>query len=244
MLSLAVGTVVVLGAVVSGTSWICLRPSTKDSVDPPMSRYTITTDAESTTTAAVQNEIGQIMCQFNLVSNSNVVHNIYRLFGRLAIVNSSAEVALFYRNTVGKGGYIEFFPGKFSEESKFENSLLSSFLSRFQTKMDNPPSARVYILAKLNSPHSEISFEDDTQKLLWCADELKLYAVNGLTRHEAALVTPAYSDKNDVIIPGSELRSNNSSRHFVTVYRTQINPYLAVCVCLYFMLIEKENTDK
>lgn len=252
MISLIVGTVVV-GAVVSSTSYICLRshPVADTKCHTPISRYTIRTNESGNASAAVLDSSGRQMCRFNLASSLKIFNNIYRLFGRLSVSQSTAEVAHFYRNMVGKGGYIEFF----QEETPEEQSILPGFLSRFQPKKEELPPVRIHILAKLSGCNCEINFEQDHSKLLWCASERKLYKIEGSLKSEAAIISAVYTDQEETqrgaereteadTIKKSSFKTASHSSHSVAVNPKHINPYLAVCVLLYFLLLENENTDK
>lgn len=179
------------------------------------------------------------MCRFNFASSPKVFNNIYRSFGRLKVVHSTAEVAHFYRNTVGKGGFIEFF----QEETPEELSLLPSFLTRYKPKREDLPPVRIHILAKLSGCNCEINFEQDQSKLLWCGSERKLYKIEGSQKREAAIISAVYTDEEDSEEASIKPRSGPTS-HLVAVNPANINPYLAVCVLLYFLLLENEKTDK
>lgn len=225
---------------------MCLRLRSPQRNPPPITQYTITTNGKLEP-EIVRDSHGRQLCRFSRILSHEVVNNIYRVFGRLAVASSAAEVALFYRNTVGKGGYIEFF----SDESPEAYSLLPSFLSRFQParELDEPPT-RVHILAKLSGCTCEIYFELDHTKLLWSADDRKLYKIEGLFKQEAASISLAYCDQNESIHDpsshGSDHKSttilhSTSPRYSVMVQTGLLNPYLAVCVCLYFLLLENDH---
>lgn len=228
----------VVGAVVLGTSYMCCRHPAVDASPAPISRYTICTNVSGSASAAVLDSGGRQMCRFSFASSLKVFNNIYRLFGRLGVAHSTAEVAHFYRNTVGKGGYIEFF----QEESPDEQSILPSFLARFQPKREELPPVRIHILAKLSGCNCEINFEQDHSKLLWCAGERKLYKIEGSLKREAAFISAVYTDDEDAeTLTKPRLKP---SSHSVAVNPAHINPYLAVCVLLYFLLLENESTDR
>lgn len=213
-----------------------------------MAQYTIATNSSGTIPEIVLDTHGRTVCRFSSVVSHAVVNNIYKVFGRLAVAGSAAEAALFYRNTVGKGGYIEFF----SDEFPAELSMLPSFLARFLSlrDLDEPPT-KVHILAKLTGCTCEIYFEEDHTKLLWSADDRILYKIEGLLKQEAARISLAYTDLDHN--HGCEQKRAprttttnindlfNSPKYSVTVQTGLINPYLAVCVCLYFLLLEKEH---
>lgn len=266
MISLIVGTVAI-GLVMSGTSLLCHLPG-HEVCKPPttMTRYTVKTDVAGPAKAAILGSYGETIAGFRSVSGLKVINNIYRLFGRLAVCCSEAEVVLFYRSTVGKGGFIEFF----FQELRAGFSLLPGFLTRLQPKCDDSEPLRIHILAKLRGRKREIHFEQEQTKLLWSSDERILYRVEGLLKQEAACVRPAYidcdipsdpdtsTDSTDITGTTGTSQTGSSTNalistdkktelsctdHSVIINLTVINPYLAVCVCLYFLLQDNETSD-
>lgn len=205
--SLAVGAT----AAASGTTVLCRRHPHPEA--PPPVVYSL---VRTGNTITVLNHNTKI-CEFSRSSASRIVSNLYRLFGTVAMANSSREVALFYRNSVGNGGYIEFF----SQEDHEHSSILLGFLARFQPKKDEAAVAplRIYVSSKLTGGKYELVLDDSPVRYIWDPTSGELWRVVGTTRKFAArLVSDAAG----------------ASRLFV--HRDIINPYLAICNCLFFAL--------
>lgn len=265
MIALVVGTVTV-GLVVSGTSLMCLWPGHKVRKPPyTVTRYMVKTDLTGPAKAAILDSYGKTIANFSSESGLKIINNIYRLFGRFAVCCSEAEVALFYRNTVGKGGFIEFF----SQELRAGFSLLPGFLTRLRPKRDDSEPLRIHILAKIRGHEREIHFEQEQTKLLWSSDERILYKVEGLLKQEAARVRPAYIDCDihsdpdtstgstdtagttrtsliglspKMLISADKKTERSCPDHLGIINSTIINPYLAVCLCLYFLLQDNKTS--
>lgn len=232
MISLIVGAIVI-GAVACAPLLICFsRPTQRK---PPETSHYYITMAVAGSSADIFDSQRQRICLFRLDLGLKVVRNIYRLFGRLAVVaGSTAEVALFYRNTIGKGGWIDFM----AEKSSPSFSFLPGFLSRFQLKpqLADPDPVRILILGKISGYKCVIHFEDDT-RLLWRADKQKLYTMSGLLTHEVVVISDSYTDASPIGKP-------TTTDYLVDVKPGLINPYLAVCICLYCLLLEDEKYNK
>lgn len=217
MLSLLVASLAVgATALVSGSTVLCRR---SEHVAPAQALplvYTLKREGSSST-VTVSSVNNKHVCEFRKTGTARMVHNLYRLYGVVDVAHSTREVALFYRNTVGNGGYIEFF-----SQPEEQNSILLSFLSRFQSAKQPEESAaplRIYVSSKLTGDKYELVLDDSPVKYIWDAKKGELSRIVGTTnRFAAKLVT-----------------SDDGESHLY-VHRDVINPYLAICNCLFFAL--------
>lgn len=217
MLFLAAASIAVISTgIISVTSvFLCRRPPGKLNLPEPPLIFTLTGGVKDQPFKILNSRNKEIICEFHRSSSFRVVNNLYRLFGSVSIANSEKEVALLYRNTVGNGGYIEFW----SHNTQLL-SILYSFLSRFHgkdTEETDPVPLRIYISSKLTHGTYELVLDDSAAKYLWSADDRELYNVIGNRKKLAAKVR----DKAD----GTQQ---------LLVHRDVINPYLAVCTVLFF----------
>lgn len=236
MISVAIFAVATGAAVVSGTTWACMRPRQNLRL-APISQYSIVQSTGTKKKMEVFDQHERSVCKFELVTRHDVLQHIYRMYGRLGVSNSSNEVATFYRNTVGKGGYIEYF----YEELDAGFSLLPKFF-RFQQDNNTLRSEplRIYILAKLLGNMYEVHIDQDEAKLVWCSKTRILYKLDGLPRQQVAAMSSTH-----VVEEATEqmksAKKNANSRHVIATQNDLINPYLAVSVLLYFILLESEH---
>lgn len=154
----------------------------------------------------------KLLCRFEKISSSTVVHNIYRQCGVLRGVGSGKILARFYKNTVGKGGYIEVWPNKAIEQT----SIMLSILSRFQPSKHDVESTKIFISSKLSGDIDDVVI-GDSERYQWSTLECVLRR-DGHNEHALTLDT---KDQDDLIL---------------SIYNKVIDSHLAVCVAIFFAL--------
>lgn len=212
ILTLASVAIVTTG-VVSGTSvWACRRhPLPQKKQEPPLI-FELAGATKDHPLQIVRNH--KKICELRRSSTSRIVHNLYRQFGRVTLSHSDKEVALLYRNTVGNGGYIEFW-----SHDTLLPSVLYNLFSRWQSKITDTREVapiRIYISSKLVHGTYELVLDDSTTKYLWSAESKELHKVVGTIKTLAAKV------------------EDTGHGEVLLVYRDVINLYLAVCTVMFF----------
>lgn len=238
MLLTAVTIGLVTTGVVSGTSILLCRSQyvkrpLPAQLTPPL-RFTVAHRPVSQSITVLDASTDHIVCEFQHSSSSKIVNNLYQVFGSVAIAHSDKEVAVLHRNTVGNGGYIEFWSHDFRQKS-----MLQSLFSRWQgvpndQDRENSP-LRIYISSKLVAGVCELEVHNSSTKYLWSAEDLVLYKVDGSTQRLAAKIDESSTRR------GRQMKTILDDSPNLIVYNDIINPYLAVCTMLFFMLQTKRK---
>lgn len=241
LLLTVVSIALVSTGVISGSSLLFYRPrAVKGAPRSPPLRFVVQGLLGQTVTvsAAFTNKT---VCEFQRSNSHRIVNNLYRAFGSVALATSDKEVAILYSNTVGNGGYIEFWSHDFQHKS-----ILESFLSRWQRRgNEQGDHLRIYISSKLVAGTCELDVHESSKKYLWYAQHGTLYKVEGTSKRLAARIEQLNSRKTPpqtptLSQPPEETQSQSSLAKHRTpnllVYEEVINPYLAVCTMLFFML--------
>lgn len=212
MLITAVATAAIFttGAVSASSVLLCRRLAPPKEPVPPV----VFSLAYKQNCVEVTTKLGKKICEFHKSTSYRIVNNLYRLFGSVAITNSEKEVALLYRNTVGNGGYIDFWSQNFSHQLLFQN-ILWKLQGRENLDLELAP-LRIYILLKLVAGTYELVLDDASTRYSWTKEASELHKVTGTEKVLAARLEKL----------GSETT--------LTIHRDVINPYLAVCTCLFF----------
>lgn len=222
-----VSIAIVSTGVISGSSvLLCRSRAEKEAPLLPPLRFTVirpSSGQKVTVLAAFNNKT---VCEFQHSTSHRIVNNLYRVFGSVALARSEKEVAILYRNTVGNGGYIEFWSHDFQKQS-----VLQSLLSRWQRRgdeQDDRPPLRIYISSKLVAGTCELEVHNSSTRYIW--SDGMLYKVDGSSKRLAAKIEE----------PDSRTTLKYDTSHLL-VYQEVINPYLAVCTMLFFMLQPKHR---
>lgn len=212
MLITAVATAAIFttGAVSASSILLCRRLTPPKEPVPPV----VFSLGHKQNSVEVTTKLGKKICEFHKSTSYRIVNNLYRLFGSVAISNSEKEVALLYRNTVGNGGYIDFWSQNFSQQLIFQN-ILWKLQGKENSDLEQAP-LRIYILLKLAAGTYELVLDDASTRYLWTKETRELHKVTGSEKVLAAKLEKL----------GSETT--------LTIHRDVINPYLAVCTCLFF----------
>lgn len=195
----------VAAAAISGSSvFMCRRPPK----EPP--KPSVYIFAGTSLLRVISATTNSTVCEFHHVSSRRIVANLYRMFGSVAVAGSDKEVANFYRNTVGNGGYIEFWTHE-------PVSALQNLFSRFQraTESEEAPAVRIHVSSKLSGMY-ELVLGDSTTKFLWNATNRELHKVVG-THVQLAAVLERRGDLDCLV-----------------VHRDVVNAYLAICTVVFF----------
>lgn len=210
MLLVATATAIAVAgaAAVTLPSWCLSQPHTPRSDPEPKLHYVLRPTQGD---VDILDSHGRAVCKFLRASLGVVAHNLYRLYARLEFGSRGQQMALFYRNTVGNGGFIEFWNLK-----PVQNSLiLRGILTRFQPQKDDPvPPLRIYVSSKIKDGARELVLDDSLVRYSWTGGHI--YRVDGESRVLAA-----------------KLQRNDSGESALYIHRDRINPYLAVCAYLF-----------
>lgn len=223
MIILAIASVAIVstGAISATSVFLCRRPVAKPAEPAPPVVFTLTGGSNGQPVEVVT-KLNRTVCEFHRSSSYRIVNNLYRLFGSVAIADSEKEVALLYRNTVGNGGYIDFWSHDLQHLSLFR-SILWKLQGKDTPDSDSAP-LRIYISSKLIAGTYELALDESSTRYLWTAETLELHKVSGSKKQLAARM---------------EKSINGTST--LTIHREVINPYLAVCTCLFFSLEAKDR---
>lgn len=195
-------------ASVSCSVYACLEREAPKLVQPK----TVCHLKKDSSNIVVTGSRGDKLCSFEQQSSSTVVHNIYRQCGVLRHGHSSQIIAKFYKNTVGKGGFIEVWPNKAIEPSSFMRSLLN----KFQSVEELTESTKIFISSKLAGGAYDIAVGD--ARFQWSTEE-EILRTEGPETETA--MTLDFTNPDDVIL---------------NVYRNIIKAHLSVCIGIFFIL--------
>lgn len=173
--------------------------------DPKSSTYHIYTSDDG---FKVTSPRGTTVCIFKKSRSYAVINNLHRCQGRVCL-RDGTDVAKFFQNVVGHGGYIQYCsqPKKYSVLQNIWDSL-----SGGAAENDDPPE-RIHISSKLDRRTSNV-FKDELNKYTWFATDRKLKTDQGQVAVEL-------SPKADF--------------HVLNVYEDSIDSFFAIFVALFFI---------
>lgn len=157
---------------------------------------------------------GSRLCHFEPQSSSTVVNNIYKQCGVLRNERTSHVIAHFYKNTVGKGGFIEVWPSKAIEPPSF----VLSILSRFQTNEEPVESTKIFLSSKLSGGMYDITIEES--RFQWSIDE-EVLRIEGSSTDAMTL---DYTNPDEIILQ---------------IYKNVIMVHLSICIGVFFASQQK-----
>lgn len=193
-------------ATVSCSMYTCLDRQQTEQVQPK----TICRLLKEGSNIIVASTKGDHLCRFEPHASSTVVNNIYKQCGVLQDKRTSNVIANFYKNTVGKGGFIEVWPNKAIEPP----SLVLSILNRFQPYEEPLNSTKIFISSKLSGDVYEIMI--DGLRYQWSIEEEVLRTES--TENEIAM-TLDFTDPEDILLQ---------------TYKNVIKSHLSICIGLFF----------